>query len=118
MRATIAFFVMAACVGGAEASGKLPDGRWSVKLTGQGPHPLCKGSIGTVGEIRGGRPVYSGQAVYTFSVTPSGVLIASGSRKTDRASAYGLIRGEVARGTFWIPTRNCRGVWEALRVGA
>ena len=113
-----ALLMLMASAGAAAASDGLPDGRWSVKLTGQGPNPLCRGSIGTVGEVRDGKPVYAGQAVYSLKVTPSGVLVAQGSRRDDRASAQGLIRGDVARGTFTIPTRNCAGTWEALKVGA
>ncbi len=109
-------FVLAASASPAAASEKLPDGRWHITLRGHGPYWLCYGQITHVGEVRRGRPVYKGQARYTFTLTRSGRLTASGARKADRANLHGRLRGKHGEGTFNIPTRNCRGTWRVVRI--
>ena len=101
----------------ADASGKLPDGRWFLQIEGQGPHFFCWFNISGVGEVRRGKPVYKGPAKYQFTVSRGGVLSASGRTADD----YGSVRGKVTRteatGVFEVPTRNCRGNWRARRIG-
>ena len=102
----------------ASASEKLPDGRWQITLRGQGPNLFCYGQISRTGEVRGGRPVYSGQARFSFQLTPGGAISASGVRKTDRASLSGQIRnGQSGSGSFQVPTRNCKGTWQVTKIG-
>ncbi len=100
------------------ASEKLPDGRWHITLRGQGPNILCYGQLSHVGEVRGGRPVYNGQARYRFHLARNGHVTASGTRRNDHASLRGQIRNKrQGSGTFTIPTRNCSGTWHVVKVG-
>ena len=102
----------------AQSKGKLPDGKWHITLRGQGPNLLCYGQLTRGGEVRGGRPVYNGQARYRFHVAANGHVTASGTRKTDHASLRGQIRnGRTGSGSFTIPTRNCSGTWQVTKVG-
>lgn len=101
----------------AQAIGYLPDGRWHITLYGQGTHLLCYGRYTHVGEVRGGRPVYRGKTKYTFRVMKDGRVTASGSRRHDHASLEGRISATSGKGTFRIPTRNCRGRWEVRKIG-
>jgi hypothetical protein len=102
----------------AEASEKLPNGRWHITLRGSGPHILCYGQITRVGEVRSGRPVYNGQARYRFHLSKNGHITASGSRRDDHASLRGQIRnGRTGSGSFTIPTRNCSGTWQVTKIG-
>ncbi len=102
----------------ARATEKLPDGRWHITLRGQGPNLLCYGQITHVGEVRGGRPVYNGQARYSFFLSRNGLITASGTRKADRASLRGQIRnGRTGSGSFHVPTRNCSGTWHVSKIG-
>ena len=102
----------------ASATEKLPDGRWQIILRGSGPNILCYGQISRVGEVRGGRPVYSGQARYSFHYARSGLITASGTRRDDRASLRGQIRNNRSgSGTFNVPTRNCSGTWQVVKIG-
>lgn len=102
----------------AMALGYLPDGRWRITLRGLGTNLLCHGQLTRIGEVRGGRPVYRGKAKFTFRVQKNGRVSASGHRIKDRASLQGRITATNGRGTFNIPTRNCRGTWEAQKVGS
>lgn len=100
----------------AHAIGYLPDGRWHITLYGQGAHLLCYGRYTHVGEVRGGRPVYRGKTKYTYRVMKDGRVTASGSRRNDHASLEGRITATSGKGTFRIPTRNCRGRWEVRKI--
>lgn len=100
------------------ASEKLPDGRWHITLKGNGPNILCYGQLTRVGEVRRGRPVYSGEARYRFHLARNGHVTASGSRRNDHASLRGQIRnGRSGSGSFTIPTRNCSGTWHVVKIG-
>lgn len=102
----------------ARASEKLPDGRWHITLRGHGPNLFCYGQITRVGEVRGGRPVYSGQAKYRFHLARNGAITASGTRRDDRANLRGQIRnGRTGSGSFTVPTRNCSGTWQVTKIG-
>ena len=102
----------------AAASERLPDGRWHITLRGQGPNIFCYGQITHVGEVRGGRPVYSGQAKYRFHLARNGHITASGTRRSDHASLRGQIRNKrEGSGTFTVPTRNCSGTWQVTKIG-
>lgn len=96
------------------------DGLWRIDLTGQGPHLLCHGTIGTTGRILKGRPVYNGRAKYGYKVSRTGLITFWASRRADRASATGQIARDFssASGTFKIETRPCKGTWKAVRLGA
>jgi len=97
---------------------RLPDGRWRVQVEGQGPHVFCYFSATRIGEVRGGKPLLGNEIKYKLTVSRGGHLVASGRTQDD----YGAVRGKVARnlasGSFDVPSRNCRGQWQAERIGA
>lgn len=110
--------VLATAAGPLMASERLPDGRWHITLRGQGPNIFCYGQVSGVGEVRGGRPVYRGEAKYRFHLARNGMITASGSRRNDHASLRGQIRGKrTGSGTFEVPTRNCKGTWQVVKIG-
>ncbi len=119
MRRLVTAALMLLCASAAEAEPRLPDGRWKITLMGEGTHLLCYLTLSHVGEVRDGKPVYTGQAVFTYDVTPEGRMTASGSRKKDTASAEGEVNAtrDEAKGTFRIPTRQCKGRWTARKLG-
>lgn len=102
----------------ADPRSRLPDGRWRVQVEGQGPHVFCYFSTTRIGEVRGGKPQIGPQIKYKLTVSRGGHLVASGRTQDD----YGAVRGRVARnlasGSFDVPSRNCRGQWQAERIGA
>ena len=99
-------------------SGRLPDGRWRVQVEGQGPHLFCYFNVVRVGEVRGGRPLLGPELTYRLTVTGDGRLHAAGRHQDDHGVARGRVRRNVAAGSFDVPTRQCRGVWQAERIGA
>lgn len=114
----IAAPLITADAGFAQTAGKLPDGRWHITLQGQGPNLFCYGQISGVGEVRGGRPVYNGEAKYRFHVARNGIITASGTRREDHAVLRGqLSNGRTGSGTFAVPTRNCSGSWQVTKIG-
>ena len=102
----------------ADPRSRLPDGRWRVQVEGQGPHVFCYFSTTRIGEVRGGKPQIGSRIKYKLTVSRGGHLVASGRTQDD----YGAVRGKVARnlasGSFDVPSRNCRGQWQAQRIGA
>ena len=110
----LAFAVPAA----ADPRSRLPDGRWRVQVEGQGPHVFCYVSTTRIGEVRGGKPQLGPQIKYKLTVSRGGHLVASGRTQDD----YGAVRGKIARnlasGSFDVPSRNCRGQWQAERIAS
>ena len=102
------------------AADRRADGLWRIDLTGEGPHFLCRGTIGTTGRIAGGKPVYSGRTKYGYSVTRALAINFWAARRADRAVANGRIAPDfkAANGTFRIVTRPCGGTWRAVKLGA
>lgn len=102
----------------ADPRSRLPDGRWRVQVEGQGPHLFCYFNTTRIGEVRGGRPLLGPELKFKLTVSRGGHLVASGRTQDD----YGAVRGKVARnlasGSFDVPSRNCRGQWQAERIGA
>ena len=70
------------------------------------------------GEVRGGKPQLGPQIKYKLTVSRGGHLVASGRTQDD----YGAVRGKIARnlasGSFDVPSRNCRGQWQAERIAS
>ncbi|HEY8579340.1 MAG TPA: hypothetical protein VIL72_05595 [Beijerinckiaceae bacterium] len=102
----------------AAASGRLQDGRWAVEIEGRGPHLFCYFRVSHVGEVRGGRPVYRGPIQYRLTVSRAGAVSAVGRAGEDHGSVRGRVTRAAAQGEFDVPTRNCRGLWQARRIGA
>lgn len=117
LAAAISAFAFAAPAFAAPRS-RLPDGRWRVQVEGQGPHVFCYFSTTRIGEVRGGKPQLGPQIKYKLTVSRGGHLVASGRTQDD----YGAVRGKVARnlasGSFDVPSRNCRGQWQAERIAS
>ena len=99
-------------------TGRLPDGRWRVQVEGQGPHLFCYFNVVRVGEVRGGRPLLGPDLKVRLTVTPNGHFHMAGRHEDDHGVARGRVQRNMASGSFDVPTRNCRGVWQAERIGA
>ena len=117
LAAAITAFAFAAPAA-ADPRSRLPDGRWRVQVEGQGPHVFCYFSTTRIGEVRGGKPQLGPQIKYKLTVSRGGHLVASGRTQDD----YGAVRGKIARnlasGSFDVPSRNCRGQWQAERIAS
>ena len=118
LAAALAGAQLATSPAAADPRTRLPDGRWRVQVEGQGPHVFCYFSATRIGEVRGGKPVLGSEIKFKLTVSRGGHLVASGRTQDD----YGAVRGKVARdlasGSFDVPSRNCRGQWQAQRIGA
>ncbi|MFZ9501830.1 MAG: hypothetical protein ACO27F_09695 [Beijerinckiaceae bacterium] len=98
-------------------TGRLPDGRWRVQVEGQGPHLFCYFNLVRVGEVRGGKPLLGPELKYKLTVTQGGHFHMAGRHQDDHGVARGRVQRNAAAGSFDVPTRNCRGVWQAQRIG-
>jgi hypothetical protein len=118
LAAALAGAQLASAPAAADPRTRLPDGRWRVQMEGQGPHVFCYFSTTHIGEVRGGKPQLGPQIKYKLTVSRGGHLVASGRTQDD----YGAVRGKVARnmasGSFDVPSRNCRGQWQAERIAS
>lgn len=97
---------------------RLPDGRWRVQVEGQGPHVFCYFSATRIGEVRGGKPLLGPQLKFKLTVSRGGHLVASGRTQDDYGAVRGRVERNLASGSFDVPSRNCRGQWQAERIAS
>lgn len=102
----------------ADPRSRLPDGRWRVQVEGQGPHVFCYFSTTRIGEVRGGKPQLGPQIKYKLTVSRGGHLVASGRTQEDYGAVRGRVERNLASGSFDVPSRNCRGQWQAERIAS
>ena len=115
LAAAITAFAFAAA---ADPRSRLPDGRWRVQVEGQGPHVFCYFSTTRIGEVRGGKPQLGPQIKYKLTVSRGGHLVASGRTQDDYGAVRGKVERNLASGSFDVPSRNCRGQWQAERIAS
>jgi hypothetical protein len=117
LAAAITAFAFAAPAA-ADPRSRLPDGRWRVQVEGQGPHVFCYFSTTRIGEVRGGKPQLGPQIKYKLTVSRGGHLVASGRTQDDYGAVRGKVERNLASGSFDVPSRNCRGQWQAERIAS